>query len=152
MRPRRARGVLASRALLVVPAGVLAARAPRAMAREIQSNSPSKHAGELTDESITKGRKEDGEIARFGCPRRVRERLRGRGVAAYAVEQQAVETVGELVGVALRRQPRIGPVQGREDEQRGRRVVEVGSELAELSPLAEERAEPLVVAAALRQD
>src|SRR5215208_7138780 len=84
--------------------------------------------------------------------RGVRERLRGRGVAAYAVEQQAVETVGELVGIALRRQPRIGPVQGREDEQRGRRVVEVGSELAELSPLAEEGAEALLVAAALRHD
>src|SRR5215216_2469744 len=122
------------------------------MRRKYQTNSRSKHARGLTDESITKSRKEGGEIARVGCPRRVGERLRGRGVAAYAVDQQAVETVGELVGVALRRQPRIGPVQGREDEQRGRRVVEVGSELAELSSLAEERAEPLVVAAALRHD
>src|SRR5215210_9510066 len=84
--------------------------------------------------------------------RAARERLRGRGVAAHAVEQQAVETVGELVGVALRRQPRIGPVQSREDEQRRRRVVEVGSELAELASLAEERAEALLVAPAFDEN
>ena len=46
-------------------------------------------------------------------------------------------------------EPRVRPVDGREREQRGGRVVEVGAQLAELAALAEERAEPLLVAAPL---
>ena len=46
-------------------------------------------------------------------------------------------------------EPGVGPVHGREREQRGGAVVEVGAELAALAALAEERAEALLVAAAL---
>ena len=46
-------------------------------------------------------------------------------------------------------QPGVGPVRRREREQRSRRVVEVRAQLAELAALAEERAEPLLVAAPL---
>ena len=50
---------------------------------------------------------------------------------------------------AARSQPGVGPVRRRQREQRRGRVVEVGAQLAELAALAEERAEPLLVAAAL---
>ena len=63
-----------------------------------------------------------------------------------------VEAVGELVRVGAGVKPRVGPVRGREREQRRRRVVEVGAELAELASLAEESPEPLFVAAALGHD
>ena len=45
---------------------------------------------------------------------------RGDGVAAHAVDEDRGERVGERVGVAARRQPGVGPVRGREDEQRRR--------------------------------
>ena len=78
-------------------------------------------------------------------------KLPGR-VTSHPVDEQPVETVGELVGVGPGTEPGVGPVRRRERKERGRRVVEVGAELAELAPLTEEGAEPLLVAAPLGDD
>jgi hypothetical protein len=60
-----------------------------------------------------------------------------------------VEAVGELVRRATRPEPGIGPVcSGKEQEGRGV-LVQVGSELPELAPLAEESPDPLLVPAPL---
>src|SRR5262249_50901363 len=71
-----------------------------------------------------------------------------RRVPADAVDQQLEKPVGQLVGVATRPQPRIGPVRGREYEQGGRRLVEVGAKLAEVASFAKVAADPLFVTAA----
>src|SRR5438132_180603 len=71
--------------------------------------------------------------------------LRGRRVAADAVDEQGMEPIGELVGVLALPEPRVGPVRGREHEQGRGGVVEIRSKLAELAALAEERAEALLV-------
>src|SRR5919197_6243743 len=76
----------------------------------------------------------------------------GRRVAADPVQENLVEAVRELLGVASRLEPRVGPVRRREREQRGGRVVEVAAQLAELAALAEERAHPLLVPPPLAQD
>ena len=65
---------------------------------------------------------------------------------------KTVETVRELVRVATRLEPRVGPVRRREREQRGGRVVEIGAQLAALPALAEERPDPLLVASPLAED
>src|SRR5579872_2912003 len=78
-----------------------------------------------------------------------RLRLRPRGVAAHAVEQQRGEAVGELVRLRAGADPGGRPVRGGEHEERGRAVVEVGAELAVLAALAEEGPDPLLIAAAL---
>ena len=49
-------------------------------------------------------------------------------------------------------EPGVRPVRGGEREQRRRRVVQVGAELAELAPLAEEVADPLLVPAPRRDE
>src|SRR5207253_8402475 len=49
-------------------------------------------------------------------------------------------------------QPRVRPVRGREREERRGAVVQVGTQPAEPAALAEERAEALLVAAALAHD
>src|SRR5205814_6727950 len=75
--------------------------------------------------------------------------LAGRGVAAHAVEQERGEAVRELVRLRAGPEPGVGPVRGGEREQRRGRVVEIGPQLAELAPLAVERAEAVLAAAAL---
>src|SRR3954469_5845580 len=77
------------------------------------------------------------------------DHLSRRRVTAHAVQQRFVEPVGKRVRVGLRRDPRVRPVRRRERQQRRGAVVEVGAELAELTPVAKERAEPFLVAAAL---
>src|SRR5207248_4740280 len=59
-----------------------------------------------------------------GAPAR---RLRGR-VAAHTVEQRGEEAIGERVRVAAGPEPGVGPVGGREEEERRGRDVEVRSE------------------------
>jgi hypothetical protein len=76
-------------------------------------------------------------------------RLRRCRVPAHAVDEQREETVGELVGVAAGLQPGVRPVRRREEEQCRRRVVEIGAEVAEVAPLAQELADPLFVASPL---
>src|SRR5207302_5827267 len=49
-------------------------------------------------------------------------------------------------------QPGVGPVRRRQREQRGRCVVEIRPQVAELAALAEERAESLLVTATLRDE
>src|SRR5207248_1651393 len=71
-------------------------------------------------------------------------RLRGR-VPAHSVEQRRVEPVRELVCVRARSEPGVGPVGGAQEEERRRRHVEVGPELAPLDTFAEELADPLLV-------
>ena len=88
----------------------------------------------------------DDEDAHLHCLRAARNYA---GVAAHPVEQQRREAVGELVRVGVGPQPGVGPVDGRERDERGRAVVEIGAQLASLAPFAEERAEALLVAAAL---
>src|SRR5262245_11246480 len=78
--------------------------------------------------------------------------LRRRRVAAHTVEQHREEPVCELVGVGAGSQPRVGPVRGGEPQQRRRRIVEIGAELAELPPLAKDRLEAFFVTAALRNE
>ena len=73
-------------------------------------------------------------------------------VAAEPVEQDVAEAIRERVGVALGRQPGLGPVRRREREKRRRGVVEVGAELSELAALAEESPESLLVAPPLAED
>src|SRR5690348_5780516 len=75
-----------------------------------------------------------------------------RGVTAHAVEQRLVEAVGELLRVRVRTDPRVRPVRGRQRQQRGRRVLQVGAQPAELASLAEVGAEALLVAAPLRDE
>src|SRR3989440_5560858 len=75
-----------------------------------------------------------------------------RGVAAHAVEQELVEAIRESVGVRIAPQPRVRPVRSREREQGRGRVVEIGSQSAELASLAEERAKTFLVAAALGEE
>ena len=53
---------------------------------------------------------------------------------------------------AARPQPGVRPVRGRECEQRRRCVVEIRAQLPELASLTEERAEPLLVAPAFREE
>jgi hypothetical protein len=76
-------------------------------------------------------------------------RKRSARVAAHPVEEERREPVGELVGAGIGPQPGVGPVDGREREERGRAVVEIGAQLAPLAAFAEERAEALLVPAAL---
>src|SRR6185436_11876734 len=78
----------------------------------------------------------------------------GRGsarcrVPADPVQQKREEPIGEDVRVAAGMEPRVGPVRGREEEQDGGAVVEVGAQLAELAAFAEEVAHALLVAAPL---
>ncbi len=70
-------------------------------------------------------------------------------VAAHPVEQEVGEPVGELVRAGVCAQPGVGPVHRRERDERGYAVVEIGTQLAALAALAEERAEALLVATAL---
>src|SRR3954465_6399626 len=58
---------------------------------------------------------------RYTTPKARRE-LRRR-VAAHAVEQRGVDPVGDRVGVEPRPEPGVGPVAGREEEQRRTRRV-----------------------------
>src|SRR5713101_2407676 len=67
-------------------------------------------------------------------------------VAPHAVQQRTEEAVRQRIGVLTRPKPRVGPVGGGEREQRRRRVVEVGPQVAQLASFAKERAEPLLVA------
>src|SRR5687768_1387510 len=78
-----------------------------------------------------------------------RETLGGCGVAAHAVDEQPEEAVGELLRVPTLLEPGVRPVGGREEEQCGRALVEIGAQLALLAALAEERSDPLFVAPAL---
>src|SRR3954467_7327408 len=78
--------------------------------------------------------------------------LRRCRVSAHAVDQQRVEAIGQLVGVASGPKPGVRPVGSREREQRCGGVVEIGAELAELAPFAEERTDPVLVAPALADD
>src|SRR5918992_2130057 len=87
-----------------------------------------------------------------GGPRRLDATSGRRRVAADAVDEQPPEAVGELVRVAAGSEPGVRPVQRREGQERGRRVVEVGAELAQLASLAEEPAPALLVAAPLGED
>src|ERR671935_3298273 len=73
-------------------------------------------------------------------------------VPPHAVEQEREETVRERVRIGVRLEPGIGPVRRREREQGRRRVVEIRPEPAELPPLTEERAEPLLVAPTFREE
>ena len=57
-----------------------------------------------------------------------------------------------VVRVAARLKPGVGPVRGREEDERGHAHVEVGAQLALLDALAEERADALLVAAALGEE
>ena len=75
--------------------------------------------------------------------------LRPGGVPAHAVDEECGEPVGELICLRTGSQPRIRPVRRGEREERGCRVIEIGTQLAELAAFSEERAEPLLVAAAL---
>ena len=59
------------------------------------------------------------------------------------------EAVGELVRVRAGAEPCVGPVGGREREESGGAVVEVGAQLADLSAFPEERTDPLLVPPAL---
>src|SRR3954447_15374195 len=90
--------------------------------------------------------------AHGGQPPLSRGRPLRRRVAAHAVDEERVEAVGELDRVASRAQPRIRPVGGREEQQRGARVVQVRAQLAELSALAKQRTHALLVAPALADD
>src|SRR5438045_850419 len=76
---------------------------------------------------------------RRGKNRRPRERaaLRRCRVPAEPVEEERVEAIRELVGGAPGPEPGVRPVRGREEEEGGRGVVEIGSQLRQLSPLAE---------------
>src|SRR6266542_5700977 len=76
----------------------------------------------------------------------------GRRVSAHPVDEQLVEAVGKLVGVTARLEPCVGPVRRGEREQGGRRIVEVGAQLAEIPALPEEGANPLLVAPPLAED
>src|SRR5262245_4592923 len=75
-----------------------------------------------------------------------------RRIAAHPVEQQLEEAVGKLVGVTPRPEPRVRPVRGREEEERRGSDVEVRAQLALLDPLAEERADPFLVASSLAEE
>ena len=79
-------------------------------------------------------------------------RSRPRRVAAHAVHEQLEEAVGEVVRVAARLEPRVRPVRGREEDEGGHGHVQVGAELALLDAFAEERADALLVAAALGEE
>jgi hypothetical protein len=70
-------------------------------------------------------------------------------VAAHPVEQEVREPVGELVRARVGAQPGVGPVRRRERDERGCAVVEIRAQLAPLAAFAKERAEALLVAAAL---
>src|SRR3954463_1968423 len=76
----------------------------------------------------------------------------GCRVAAHAVQQQLVEPVCKFVGFSPRPQPRVGPVRRGEREQGRGRIVQVATQLAELPALPKERANPLLVAAALLEN
>src|SRR5262245_57025071 len=72
-----------------------------------------------------------------------------RGIAAHAVDQEREEAVGEHTGVAPGLEPGVGPVGGREEEECGSCLVEIGAQLAEIAALAEELADPFLVPPAL---
>ena len=63
-----------------------------------------------------------------------------------------VEPVGELVGARAWAEPGVSPVGRRQEEQRGGRDIEIGAQLAALDPVAVERANPFLVAVALRDE
>src|SRR5262249_82151 len=75
-----------------------------------------------------------------------------RRVAAHSVDEQLEEAVRELVGVAAGLQPRVRPVGGREEGERGGVHVEVGPELALLDAVPEEPTDALLVAPAFRDE
>ena len=59
------------------------------------------------------------------------------------------EAVGELVGGAARLEPRVRPVRRREQQQDGGAFVEVGAEIPEIPALAQQVADPFLVAVPL---
>src|SRR5215210_3164771 len=79
-------------------------------------------------------------------------RLYGGRVAAHTVDEDREEAICELVGVRALREPGVGPVRRRENEQDGGMVVEIRPQSALLATLAEERAKALLVAPALGKE
>ena len=76
----------------------------------------------------------------------------GVEVAAHPVDEQREEAVGELVCVAAGPQPGIGPVHRRQEQTRRRADVEIRAQLTEVAALAEQLADALLVAPALRDE
>src|SRR5438876_5694305 len=77
---------------------------------------------------------------------------RRRDIAAHPVEQEVVEAVGQLIGIALGPQPGVRPVRGGERKQRRGAIVEIRTQRTELAAFAKECAEALLVAPAFREE
>src|SRR5438093_7840453 len=86
-------------------------------------------------------------LKRFAA--RWRYGLRRSRIAAHPVDEQREEAVGELVRVPAGLEPRVCPVRGREQDEGGDVLVQVGTELRQLPPLAEQLSDPFLVTAAL---